>query len=254
MCSLAACVCETLPAAGLIEVGASAGLCLLVDRYSYDFGGHRIKAVGPIPSNAPTFPCLANATTPLPRTQPRIAWRAGLDLNPLNVNSEPEMAWLETLVWPGQEHRVHRLRAAIEIARADPPKIHQGNLLSALPAIASTAPSDAQLVIFHTAVLGYVPSQSDRNSFAAAVRRTGATWIKRHRYSRNSLDMHLRLQALGTSCFPSTESQSRGLVRTGSRWIGSRLNGNFRCFNALDLRCLTVRGSTHHQTAGTWGG
>ena len=87
------------------------------------------------------------------------------------------MAWLETLVWPGQEHRVHHLRAAIEIARADPPKIHQGNLLSALPAIASMAPSDAQLIIFHTAVLAYVPSQADRNSFAAAVRRTGATWI-----------------------------------------------------------------------------
>jgi len=34
--------------------------------------------------------------------------------------------------------------------------------------------------------------------------------MKRHLYSRSSLDMHLRLQALGTSCFPSMESQSRG--------------------------------------------
>ena len=161
----------------LIEVGASAGLCLLADRYGYDYGRQRIEAPASTPTIAPTFPCLASAGTPLPLARPQVAWRVGLDLNPLDVHSVTEMAWLETLVWPGQEHRAQRLRAAIDIARADTPKIHRGDLLSDLPALASIAPKNAQLVVFHTAVLAYVASQADRDAFAAIVRQTGAVWI-----------------------------------------------------------------------------
>jgi hypothetical protein len=161
----------------LIEVGASAGLCLLPDRYGYDYGRHRIE--GPLPASLPrpVFPCIASDGTPLPTLLPSVKWRCGLDLNPLDVGSAADMAWLETLVWPGQEHRAQRLRDAIAIARADPPKVWQGNLRSDLPAIAGLAPKDAQLVVFHTAVLGYVASKSDRDAFARVVRQTGAVWI-----------------------------------------------------------------------------
>jgi hypothetical protein len=160
----------------LIEVGASAGLCLLPDRYGYEYGAHRLAP--PRPGNgAPIFQCIASAQTPLPRALPRVGWRCGLDLNPLDVNSATEMAWLESLVWPGQEHRSQNLRAAIEIARADAPKVLEGNLLVDLPAVADLSPRDMHLVVFHTAVLGYVSCQSDRDAFAEAVRRTGAVWI-----------------------------------------------------------------------------
>jgi hypothetical protein len=42
------------------------------------------------------------------------------------------MEWLETLVWPDQEQRARNLRAAIEIARLDPPTIRRGDLLADL--------------------------------------------------------------------------------------------------------------------------
>jgi hypothetical protein len=87
------------------------------------------------------------------------------------------MAWLETLVWPGQAHRAQNLRAAIEIARAETPEVRRGDLRADLPAIAELAPKDMRLVVYHTAVLGYVASRSDREAFARAVRRTGALWI-----------------------------------------------------------------------------
>jgi hypothetical protein len=159
----------------LIEVGASAGLCLLPDRYGYDYGSHRIAT--PSPGAAPVFRCVANAATPLPHALPNIGWRFGLDLSPLDVTSSADVGWLETLVWPGQEDRLRNLRAAIEIARADPPTVRQGDLLADLPAIAALAPTDMQLVVCHTAVLGYVPRQSDRDAFAKTVGETKAVWI-----------------------------------------------------------------------------
>src|SRR6516162_7821231 len=97
----------------LIEVGASAGLCLLPDRYGYDYGERRLA---PPSGDAPVFPCRADRVTPLPAAQPRIAWRLGLDLDPLDVENASDCAWLETLVWPEQSDRLHRLQAAIQAA------------------------------------------------------------------------------------------------------------------------------------------
>jgi hypothetical protein len=63
----------------LIEVGASAGLTLLVDRYSYDYAGHLIAGSDP---EAPMLRCVPRGPVPLSARLPVIAWRAGLDLNP----------------------------------------------------------------------------------------------------------------------------------------------------------------------------
>lgn len=161
----------------LLEVGASAGLCLLPERYGYDYGHVRVLPYAQAQGCAVIFSCTVNDATPLPTELPTIAWRRGLDLNPLDLRSHDDMDWLETLVWPDQEERARRLRAAIAIARADPPMVVKGDLLKDLPAVASSAPRDATLVVFHTAALGYVPCQSDRERFAAIVRDLGAVWV-----------------------------------------------------------------------------
>ena len=80
----------------LIEVGASAGLTLLVDKYSYEYGGHRLPGRDPL---APTLRCAPRGPVPLPAEVPQIAWRAGLDLNPLDVNDADDVRWLS---WSGR--------------------------------------------------------------------------------------------------------------------------------------------------------
>ncbi len=157
----------------LLEVGASAGLCLLPDRYGYDYGRQRLRA-GP---DAPTFPCRADGGTPLPDRLPQVVWRAGLDLNPLDLLDEDQALWLETLVWPEQEARAARLRAALALARLDPPRVRQGNLLEDLPRLAAEAPSEATLVVYHSAVLAYLPNHAERMAFVAQVRALPAVWI-----------------------------------------------------------------------------
>lgn len=162
----------------LLEVGASAGLCLLPDYYAYSYGsGHGVGATASCGVEAPRFACRADAGTPLPAQGVSVAWRAGLDLSPVDLSDDAEVRWLEALVWPGEEYRLPRLRAACEIARVVSPRVVRGDLRVDLPALAADAPADATLVVFHTAVLAYVRDARDREAFARSVARTGAVWV-----------------------------------------------------------------------------
>ncbi len=161
------------PPLALIEVGASAGLTLLIDRYSYDYAGHQIAGQDPL---APILRCAPRGPVPLPARLPAIAWRAGLDLNPLDVTRDDDVRWLSCLVWPGEGDREQRLAAAVTAARRDPPVVHRGDLLTDLPALAAQAPAGATLVVFHSAVLAYVTPE-DRRRFAAIVRSLPAVWL-----------------------------------------------------------------------------
>jgi hypothetical protein len=91
----------------LLEVGASAGLCLLPDYYGYDYDGeHAVEPMMSCGMEPPRFGCRAGPGTPLPRWGVEVAWRAGLDLNPVDLSDEAEIRWLEALIWPGEEYRV----------------------------------------------------------------------------------------------------------------------------------------------------
>jgi hypothetical protein len=154
----------------LIEVGASAGLCLLMDRYGYDYGGAMFRG-------EPMLRCTTNDATPIPSSLPQIVWRAGLDLNPVDLADAGQVAWLETLVWPEQTGRLANLRTAIEVAAAFKPRIVQGDLLGdSLAHLCAEAPKGATLVIFHTAVLAYVADLREREAFGARAMQHG-TWI-----------------------------------------------------------------------------
>lgn len=157
----------------LLEVGASAGLTLLPDRYSYDYAGHILTAAD---SAAPVLCCQPHGPVPLPKELPRVVWRAGIDLNPLDVTNADDVAWLRCLVWPGEPDRQQRLDAALAIARRDPPHIIRGDLVNDLPALAAQAPPHATLVVFHSAVLVYV-SASRRRDFATVVGDLDAIWL-----------------------------------------------------------------------------
>lgn len=161
----------------LIEVGASAGLCLLPDFYGYDYG-HRALAPRPLSIEAPTFACAASADTPLPEALPFIIWRAGLDLDPIDPSDRAQAAWLETLVWPEQTGRAERLRGALKVAALQKPRVDRGDLLGEkLAELCALAPRSATLVVFHTAVLGYVGDRAQRRRFASDVRSLAPCWI-----------------------------------------------------------------------------
>ena len=157
----------------LLEVGASAGLCLLPDRYAYDYdGGPRVNPGAP----GPVLQCAVRGPVPVPARAPEVVWRAGLDLSPIDVGDDAAVAWLEALIPPDEPDRLERLRAAVALARRDPPPVVEGDLRRDLPALAASAPPGATLVVFHSGVLAYL-GDADRVAFAATVRSLGAAWI-----------------------------------------------------------------------------
>jgi hypothetical protein len=151
-----------------VEIGASAGLCLLFERYHYDFGSTRLGAV----DSPVRLQCTATGPVPLPPAIPRIVWRRGLDVRPINVHDDDATRWLLACVWPEHHERRRRLEGAIGVARADPPIVYAGDLVDDLPAVLAEAPDGVQLVVFHSAALSYV-SRERRQAFAAVL--TGAS-------------------------------------------------------------------------------
>jgi hypothetical protein len=161
----------------LIEAGASAGLNLYPERWGYSW----TTTAGPVTLGPePRLRCEVTGPAPLPAALPEIAWRGGVDLNPLDVTDPEAMRWLETLVWPGQDDRVARLRHGIELARADPPRIRRGHLLDELPALVEEASSYGTVVVFHSAVAAYLAVE-DRARFltlmTGLVGRGACHWV-----------------------------------------------------------------------------
>jgi hypothetical protein len=160
----------------LLEVGASAGLCLLLDEYAYDYGGVTLGSE----SSPVRLTCGVTGNPTIPTTMPQVAWRAGLDINPLDAHDEGDARWLLSCVWPEHVERRDRLAAAIALAQSRELALHRGDLVADLPALLAQVPSDATLVVFHSAVLVYVSEEARRNFSDILVeesRRRDIVWI-----------------------------------------------------------------------------
>ncbi len=133
----------------LIEVGSSAGLNLLWDRYAYDYGdgaiygdaGSRVRLVCRV---------RGEARPPIPSTLPDVRFRVGIDLSPVDVTDPDAFLWLRALIWPEHAERRDLLRCAARIAEEHPPELVQGDALDELPRLFKRVPRGAALCVFHT--------------------------------------------------------------------------------------------------------
>jgi len=147
----------------LVEVGSSAGLNLQFDRYAYDLAGQKL---GPAGSEV-TLKCeIVGPPPPMPTEIPRLADRAGIDLHPLDVGDESDVAWLRALTWPDHGERRRVLDKAITIAQEEPPEVMEGDALDLLPAVIHGMPRDAWTCVFDSFSLSHFDG-SQRARFAS---------------------------------------------------------------------------------------
>jgi hypothetical protein len=152
----------------LIEVGTSAGLLLLLDRYAYDYGDGRVRGDAGSPVR---LPCAARGTPPLPAPgcMPGVAMRVGIDLFPVDLRDPAAAGWLKALVWADQTERLERLTRAIALAAADPPTLVGGDAFDACPAALAQVADPAVPVVFHCHTLNQFRPE-DRERFVAMLR------------------------------------------------------------------------------------
>ncbi|MFC5253078.1 DUF2332 domain-containing protein [Streptomyces nigrescens] len=128
----------------IVDVGASAGLNLLWDRYTYDYDGHRLSLPASDPDTVLTCE-IKGATPPLSLDVTRFARPVGIELNPVDVTDPEATEWLVSLTWPEQTTRMRTLNSALTLAARTPPTILAGRAEEHLADVVATAPADQHL-------------------------------------------------------------------------------------------------------------
>jgi hypothetical protein len=154
----------------LIELGPSAGLNLVWDRYRYRY---RAGAWG-APDAA--LELIGDERGPVPasllRVAPRVRNRTGIDTNPLDVSMDEDARLLMSFVWADQGERLRRLDQAVTALRGDPPQLVRGDFVELLPGMLANRSSGGLTVVFQTGTLGY-PTSEQRSRLYAGLEAAG---------------------------------------------------------------------------------
>ena len=152
----------------LLEVGASGGLNLHVDRYRHEVAPGLVLGD---PGSAVVLDTPWQGPLPPYDVPLRLVERLGCDPAPLDPASAEDRLTLTSYVWPDQLARFERLRGALQVAAASPLQVE------ALPASAflerELHPRDgAVTVVWHSVVRQYL-SREERERLATLVAQAG---------------------------------------------------------------------------------
>lgn len=171
----------------LFDLGASAGLNLLFDRYHYRYsppGDGPVVALGPprTQEGIGTRPsvwlaCELRGQRRPPLTVVHPSYRAGIDLRPLDPTDPDAVRWLLACQWPDDVARFTRQRDALELAAGLDPvargQVVAGDLIEGLPGLVAGAPPGAAIVLFHSWVAAYL-TPGEQGSLSSAAREVSA--------------------------------------------------------------------------------
>lgn len=153
----------------VLEVGASAGLNLLFDRYRYVASDG--SACGPVDAgltfDAPWFAAEPDLTVPLV-----VAERRGCDVDPIDVTTPEGTQRLRSFVWGDQLDRMARLDAALAVARLDPPPIDRASAPAWLERRVAEPMPGTTTVVAHSIVFQYL-AEVERRDLLAVIDAAG---------------------------------------------------------------------------------
>ena len=173
----------------LVEMGASAGLLLSVDRYRVELTSPDGGLVLGDPRSTVRCRGVDRSEPPLrdrpdAPVLPRVVGRYGIDRHPVDLTDVDAVRWLEACLWPDVPGRVERFRSAVHLLVGAANPVRQGDMVDDLPELIAeagrTAP-DAHLVAFSSWALTYV-ERSRRPEVAATLADAAAdgrpvTWL-----------------------------------------------------------------------------
>ena len=151
------------------EIGSSAGINLMMDRYHYDLGG--VKA-GPERGAIAFKPEWEGA--PPPDRQFAIVSLKGCDVSPVDLTDPAQALRLKAYIWPEHHIRFARMDAAIAAATAQAPDLIRMNAADFVEAELKKPQADGTTrVVMHSIVWQYVPIDQQKR-VTAAIEAAGA--------------------------------------------------------------------------------
>lgn len=190
------------PKVELLELGASGGLNLNMDRYGYDFGGVKAGEARSAVQLAPEW------TGPLPAVASvDVVSRRGVDLNPLDLTNREVAETMLAYIWPDQALRMARAEAAIAILQAHPPVIDAGDGADWIE-VQLSRPQQAGVtrVVYHSIALQYFPPEN-RGRVIAAIKAAGARADADHPLAWLAMEFRERVSTtpeLTLHCWPGS--------------------------------------------------
>lgn len=151
------------PAFQCLEIGSSAGINLMLDRYGYDLGGVEVGPENPVIHFAPAW-----HGSPPPARAIVIAGTRGCDVAPVDLTDPAEALRLKAYIWPEHTIRFERMDAAIRAATARKPDLVKATAADFVEAeLAKPQASATTRVLMHSIVWQYVPADQQARVTAA---------------------------------------------------------------------------------------
>jgi hypothetical protein len=151
-----------------LEIGASAGLNLLWDKFSYktsswSWGGDSAVQIDTDwQGQAPPSP-----------VRPQVRNRAACDLNPLDIRDPDQALRLKSYIWPDQPDRLARFDGALKVAIENDVRVERADASAWIAAKLAARASDAATIVYHSVFLQY-PPRDVRKAIVGAIQDAGA--------------------------------------------------------------------------------
>jgi hypothetical protein len=162
---------------GHVDVGCSAGLNLLADRYRLDYGS--AGATGPEDAVVRVECAIVGGTPPIAPVLPVIGARIGLDQAPTDVRDPRQAQWQLACVWP-ETGRLARTRRALDEARRSSLTLVRGDAVEEVGRLIADLPSEVTAVVTTTWVVAYFSAEQRAgfsDALAAASAERPVAWI-----------------------------------------------------------------------------
>ena len=146
----------------IVDLGASAGLNLNFDRYSYQYlqNGEVVLEWGNLKSPVQINTYLREDRVPDLLPEIPIGSRIGIELRVVDIRDVDAALWLQSLVWPEHIENHECLLGAFQEFKSNPAKLLQGDAGELLPTVIGELPKEEALVVYTTISTYQFPIQT----------------------------------------------------------------------------------------------